>query len=162
MDKYYLCNALSRFKTFTLVGLYRFIKLRILGKEVRIEGECLMCGQCCQEISLEVNGLWIRNRKQFERAVRRNQEYDRFVIVGRDPQGFLLFTCDWYLPESRLCGDYEHRPSICREFPQPSLYFSGGDVPRGCGYRFAIGAPFASILEEEMKKHHDTPPDSRR
>ena len=162
MDKYYLYKALGKFRKFTLVGFCRYIRLKLQGKHVRVEGGCRMCGSCCQQISLEVAGRWIQSPKQFAQVVERHPEYSRFTIIGMDQQGYLLFICDWFDLE-RGCRDYENRLSICRDFPLASLYIAGGDVPPGCGYRFVTAVPFSTILRKKIEQHrHDSPSDPHR
>lgn len=149
MNFWTFCTGISRFGNFTFQGWIRYLRLKVSGKTVRIAGECSMCGRCCQRISLEANGRWIRKESEFNKVVHRYPEYERFSVVERDRQGFLLFTCSWYLPEG-ICRDHDNRLPICREFPHPTLYFSCGSVPEGCGYRFKIVTPFSTILQKEI------------
>jgi Fe-S-cluster containining protein len=140
---------LSKFRNFTAKGCLRYLHLRFTGKAVRVQGECNLCGRCCRKISLEANGRWIRSEREFKRLVKINPEFERFKAVERDSLGFILFSCSWYLPEG-ICKDHENRLDICKKFPDKSLYFSGANIPSGCGYRFTVGVPFARMLKENM------------
>lgn len=151
MDKNYLYSSFIRFKRYSLLGLFRFCRAKVRGKEVVRRGRCLLCGRCCQRISLEAGGRWLRREADFQRVVRRNPEYGRFVPVGRDSQGFLLFSCSWYLAEGGICAGYDNRLPICRNFPDIDLYFTGGELPSGCGYVFTEIVPFSSILKNELE-----------
>lgn len=150
MDKKSLYSSLARLKRYSLLGWFRWFRLKMQGKAVVIEGSCLMCGRCCRRVSLEAGGRWLRNEADFRRVLKRNPEYGRFKPVDRDSQGFLLFSCSWYQPEGGICSDHENRLPVCRNFPDKDLYFTGGEVSEGCGYRFREVVPFASILHTEM------------
>lgn len=161
MSKNNLYSSFTQFKRYSILGLFRFLCLKIRGKEVVRRGGCLLCGRCCQRIALEAGGRWLRRRADFQRVVKKNPEYRRFVPVGRDGQGFLLFSCSWYKEAAGICADYENRLPICRNFPDIELYFTGGDMVSGCGYSFTEVVPFSSILREELetelrKKTSDT------
>lgn len=145
-------TKLAKFRNYTFQGWLRYIRLKLTGKKVRIEGGCAMCGRCCNRISLEANGRWLTSVAQFERLIDRNPEFSRFSPVDRDDCGFLLFTCSWY-SDNGVCRDHENRLGICRDFPHTSLYFSGANVPRGCGYRFKAVVPFTDVLQQEMNEH---------
>jgi hypothetical protein len=151
MDKKNLYSSLTRFKRYSLFGLFRYLRLKMRGREVVRGGRCLLCGRCCQRISLEAGGRWLRRETDFKRVVKRNPEYSRFIPVGRDGQGFLLFSCSWYQPEGGICGGYEKRLPICSNFPDIELYLTGGDLPSGCGYNFEEIVPFSSILKKELE-----------
>lgn len=139
----------SRFKNYTLLGWIKYLYVRMTGKVIRVQGECKLCGRCCQRISLEANGRWIRKEAEFLTLVSLYPEYGRFKVVEKDRYGFLLFSCTWYTVDG-ICKDHAHRLSICKDFPHVSLYFSGGDMPLGCGYRFVVTKPFSKVLEEKM------------
>jgi uncharacterized protein len=83
--------------------------------------------------------------------VANSPEFGRFEIVEKDPLGYLLFSCTWHLPEG-ICRDHENRLDICKRFPDKSLYFSGANVPVGCGYRFTVGVPFSKMLQETLNE----------
>ena len=45
---------------------------------------------------------------------------------------YQLFTCRHWNEETRLCGAYEDRPDMCRDYP-----YSGRDCERGCSYKLS-------------------------
>lgn len=153
MNKKSSWSSWARCKRYSLLGVFRYLRLKFCGKSVVIEGRCLMCGRCCRRVSLEAGGRWLRNDADFRRVVRRHPEYERFTPVGRDSQGFMLFNCSWYRPEQGICADHDNRLAICRNFPDIDLYFTGGEMPAGCGYSFQEVIPFASILQKELETH---------
>lgn len=54
-----------------------------------------------------------------------------------------LFTCKHWDEETRLCGDYENRPAMCRDYPY------GRPCERGCGYQ-------VERLDGAAKEHDST------
>lgn len=151
MLKKYLYSALAYLNNCSLAGLFKLASLKLRGKTVVLSGSCRGCGTCCRKINLEVSGGWVRSAEAFSQVLRDYPEFGRFEIVGRDPQGFLQFSCTWCTVEG-VCRDYENRLAICRNFPDTSLVFCGGSLPQGCGYRFSEGVPFARVLDREIKK----------
>lgn len=147
-------SFIARLKRYSLSGWYRFVRMKLAGKRVVVTGRCNMCGRCCQRVSLEAGGRWLRNDAEFRRLVKIYPEYVRFTITGRDGQGFLLFTCSWYDEASGVCRDHEHRLEICRNYPDTDLYFTGGEIHDGCGYRFREVVPFEKILNQELEAQH--------
>lgn len=125
--------------------------MKLNGKEVLVTGRCLGCGRCCNSVSLEgVNG-WIRSADDFAAITRCYPEYARFTIINKDEHGILLFRCSWRTPDGS-CRDYENRLPLCKNFPDRSLVFAGGQLPAGCGYQFNAVVPFKKILEQELVK----------
>jgi hypothetical protein len=83
--------------------------------------------------------------------VKKYPEYNRFVSIGRDSQGYLLFRCSWCMADGS-CSDYERRLPLCRNYPESSLIFAGGRLLPGCGYSFAEVVPFAKVLRRELQR----------
>lgn len=153
----------TRFKRYSLQGWIRYLWLKIRGRRLVVEGQCRLCGRCCHRISLEAGGRWLRHLSEFGRLSKKFPEYSRFHPVGSDSQGFLLFRCQWFDANSGTCSDHENRLALCRSYPDPELYFTGGAIHDGCGYRFREIRPFAPILAKEMAikqtKGEDADPD---
>ncbi len=145
-----MLSILSHFKRYTLTGWLYFVYLKLSRKTVIIQGSCHLCGRCCRRVSLESGGKWLRKKSEFKKLLQANPEYERFSTVGRDNQGFLLFSCSWHDPDTGLCSDHENRLDICRDFPDRDLYFAGGEITNGCGYSFKQCTPFSLVLEKEI------------
>ncbi len=135
--------------SYSLFGLVRYFRLKIMGRELLVVGSCKQCGSCCSCINLEGRKGWLRYEADFVDVVREYPEYARFMISGRDKQGFLQFSCSW-LGTGGLCKDHEHRLSLCRNFPDKSLHFCGGTLPKGCGYSIREVRPFKKYLKDEL------------
>lgn len=149
MSKKSIYDVWAEVRKYSLQGWIRFFRLKITGKKVVVVGSCRMCGSCCRSICLEANGRWLRKEEEFYRVVKKHPEYSRFTVTGRDSQGFLLFSCSWF-SSTGICKDHENRLPLCRNFPDMSLYFTGGEVPEACGYSFREITPFAVVLQKEL------------
>lgn len=147
-------SSTARLRRYSLLGWIRYFRLKLTGKGVMVDGSCMMCGRCCRRVSLEAGGKWLRDEAEFRRLVTLHPDYERFSVTGKDAQGFLLFTCSWYLTESGVCRDHENRLDICRCYPDTDLYFTGGEVHGGCGYRFLEIVPFEKYLYAEVEAQH--------
>lgn len=145
--------------TFSLQGIFRYITLFLLGKEYYISGACNGCGNCCRKIHLKSSAGWIRSEEHFSKLKKIHPDFNRFSITGIDPQGFLLFTCDW-LTASGSCKNHEHRLEICKSYPSKSLLFCGGYIPETCGYVAEKVIPFRKVLEQEKKLRDEKKEDS--
>ncbi len=151
MLKNYLYPALAYLNKFSLIGLLKFVTLKLRRKTILLSGSCRGCGSCCRKINLEVLGTWVRPTEVFYQVLEDHPEFRRFEIVGRDNQGFLQFSCSWCTADG-VCRDYDNRLAICRNFPDTSLAFCGGGLPSGCGYRLKAGVPFSRVLDRELRK----------
>ena len=127
------------------VGLLHKLYLRLVGKELVVTGKCIGCGSCCRNINLETERGWLRNPDEFLALAEKFPDYARFAIVGKDAQGFLTFRCSW-IGENGLCREYERRLSICRSYPESSLFFCGCRLLDGCGYAGA------AVLKNELER----------
>jgi len=130
---------------YTLTGCCRRLKLKFVDKTVIIRGACRRCGRCCRKLCLDINGRWVSSANRFRKLVRDNPDYGRFHITGRNPFGCLEFVCDRLQPDGS-CGDHDHRPDICRKYPERELYFTGGVLPPWCGYYFEEVPDFEKLI----------------
>ena len=101
-------------------------------------------GQCCAVFSMSQAQTMFRAkgklRAEAEYALdmliplTRRQALARTRRLGypdppKYPPEYNLFTCKHWDEETRLCGDYENRPAMCRDYPY------GRTCDRGCGYQ---------------------------
>lgn len=145
-----MLRHIKLFSTFSFIGVLRYLRLQIMGRELLVTGSCRCCGNCCRKINLEGARGWLRSPRDFKEVVALYPEYERFQIMGKDQQGYLQFSCSW-LNEAGLCSNHEKRLALCRNFPDKSLHFCGGTVPPGCGYCISEVRPFSRYLEDEVK-----------
>lgn len=113
-------------------------------------GGCNGCGKCCMHLTLVDRGRPIKRMEQFEQLVAREPEYRFFRPSDqRDDDGFIYFTC-LLLGEDGLCTDYDNRPRICREYPDPSMFRFGAQLPSGCGYYREPERTFEQLYDEQL------------
>lgn len=149
---WFLLTISMKISKFSFTGLLQYIWMRLRGKRLLVGGRCENCGSCCKKLSLEGGSGWLRSMDEWDEIREEFPEYQRFLSVGRDEQGFLIFTCSWCTEEG-FCEDYENRLDVCKNFPEKSLKFCGGKVPESCGYFFKFVKPFDEILSIEMKNY---------
>ncbi len=150
-EKIHIFDNLEKLRGFSFLGLIKYLLMRLQGKSLLVGGSCNGCGSCCRRLSLEGRNGWLRSVRDFKRIKSEYPEYQRFEMIGRDEQGFLIFNCSWCTDEGD-CGDYDNRLLLCRNFPEKSLKFSGGSLPLSCGYRFLEVEPFEKSLNREIRK----------
>lgn len=141
----------NAFLHYTFPGFLKWLWFRARGLRVVVTGECLQCGRCCHRLNLTRYDHWIRSEKEFDRMVGENPDYGHFKREGSTATGLLVFRCGKVL-EDGACGDYENRPSFCRTFPEPDLYFMGAELIEGCGYRFEVVPSFGKMLGRELRR----------
>ena len=123
------------------------------GRRIVVYGSCRQCGRCCRGMSLVFEGVRVKNERQFKKLVKRKPEYGRFFISGRSERGFPEFSCSWQTPEG-ACRDHENRLDICAGFPTRTMYYLGGELPPGCGYRFVNRGKFEAVLKRTKKENN--------
>ncbi len=137
--------------SFSIKGFIRFIKLKLLRKEIVISGSCRMCGACCRKLNLDIGGSWVSSYEKFRELVEKNPDYERFEITGKDRNNLLEFRCTW-LKEDGTCKNHDQRLDICREFPDKTMFFMDGQLPKGCGFKAEESIPFNRVLEKQIEK----------
>ncbi len=95
----------------------------------KIEGQCRKCGECCRQI--RARGL--RNERELKFMQFIFPHYKRFFITGEDTEGNLILSCK-YLQDNGLCGVYNKRPRLCRNYPEKYIGYYV-EMPDGCGFK---------------------------
>lgn len=148
-----------------------------------MSAECNGCGACCHPFQMVFSPTDI---DQLERAGRLDPDELAFyrqhltpmrrrdgrrmvkdwagpfsVFVDQDTQQLVTvwqhyYRCDRYDVETRRCGDYEHRPDVCRGFP---WYGDPPDrdksLPPTCSYRADVGLPVEPVAVADPIVRHD-------
>ncbi|MBQ4646844.1 MAG: YkgJ family cysteine cluster protein [Candidatus Gastranaerophilales bacterium] len=132
--------------------LKRFYHLRILKKKYYRLGKCAQCGCCCENIYVRHHGKVIQNEEEFEKIKKSDNYsfYKHISIIKKDDFG-LVFSCDKFDKEKRLCKDHKNRPSICKNYPSEEIFSFGAQLQDKCGYRFEAIIPFCEVLEKIKK-----------
>ena len=135
----------------------RFYHLKILRKKYYRLGKCAQCGCCCENIYVRHQGKVIQTQEEFEEIKKTDDYsfYQHITIINKDDFG-LVFSCDKFDKEKRLCTDHKNRPSICKNYPSEEIFSFGAQLQDKCGYKFEPIIPFCEIYEKISKKETKT------
>ncbi|XPV76522.1 MAG: YkgJ family cysteine cluster protein [Desulfovibrio sp.] len=139
------------FLPWRLKGMWRTLWIKFTGKKIVVRGNCKMCGKCCRDISLFVDGRWMRSEKHLREYTKDYPEYSRFEPTGFDHYGHLTVKCT-LLGDDGMCTDYENRLDLCEDHPAASHYYSGATLNDWCGYRIDVIKPFETTLKKARKE----------
>ncbi len=137
--------------------LYNFLKkqyyLKILKRRYYRHGSCLMCGECCRNIYVRHGKNIIKTTEQFEK-IKENDSYtfyQHIKVIGQDEFG-LIFECEKFNKEKKICTDHKNRPHICSNYPSEEIFKMGAELKEGCGYSFEPIEKFDEVFKKVMKK----------
>lgn len=133
--------------------LKRFYHLKILKKKYYRLGKCAQCGCCCENIYVRHHGRVIQDEAEFEKIKKSDNYsfYQHISVINKDDFG-LIFSCDKFDKEKRLCTDHKNRPSICKNYPSEEIFSFGAQLQDKCGYSFEAIIPFCEVFEKVRKK----------
>ncbi|MBQ8848589.1 MAG: YkgJ family cysteine cluster protein [Candidatus Gastranaerophilales bacterium] len=131
----------------------KFYCLKILKKKYFRTGKCLKCGCCCENIYVRHNGQVIKTKEEFE-EIKQNDSYSFYQyisIVSQDDFG-LIFECNRFDKEKRICTNHKKRPSICRNYPSEEIFSFGACLQEKCGFKFEPIESFEEVFCKICKK----------
>ena len=131
----------------------KFYCLKILKKKYFRTGKCLKCGCCCENIYVRHNGQVIKTKEEFE-EIKQNDSYSFYQhisIVSQDDFG-LIFECNRFDKEKRICTNHKKRPSICRNYPSEEIFSFGACLQEQCGFKFEPIESFEEVFCKICKK----------
>ena len=133
---------------------------RIFPPRYELLGACQRRGACCTQIVAEPPRSLLRRPKLLAAFVGLHRLLHNFHVVGRGPQGQVLFRCGFLQPGGR-CGIYRFRPRLCRTYPVLP-FFAPPKVLPGCGYRVRrrglVGSARLPVVDAHVGVLHETPP----
>lgn len=131
----------------------KFYHQKILKRKYYRIGKCVMCGACCENIYVRHAGKIIKNEQEFKKILEEDGYafYKHIRIIGCDDFG-LLFACNKFDKEKRLCSDHKHRPLICRKYPHEVIFSFGASLKETCGYSFVPIESFSEVFSKIKKK----------
>ncbi len=113
---------------------------------------CHRCSKCCQYVAIEIDEP--ETMKDYEHIVWYLYHRDVSVFVDWERAWYIRFTssCE-NLSEQGLCGVYDHRPSICKEFDwrECENHLTPEDGPADKWY-FETAADFLVWFEKRRPK----------
>ena len=137
--------------------LFEYLKkqyhLKILKRRYFRHGSCKMCGECCRNIYVRHGKDIIKTVEQFE-EIKKNDDYvfyKHIKVIGSDEFG-LIFECEKFDKEKKLCSDHKNRPPICRNYPSEQIFKMGATLKDDCGYWFVPIEKFDEVFKKVMKK----------
>lgn len=133
--------------------LKKFYHLKILKRHYYRLGKCRRCGCCCENIYVRHKNKIIKTKEEFEQ-IKKNDSYSFYQhisVIDKDDFG-LIFECDRFDKEKRLCKDHKKRPSICKNYPSEEIFSFGAQLQEGCGYSFEPIEKFDEIFKKVLKK----------
>lgn len=131
----------------------KFYHLKILKRRYFRTGKCKMCGCCCENIYVRHNMKVISTNEEFEeiKKIDPYSFYHHITVIGKDDFG-LIFKCNKFDKEKRLCKDHKNRPSICKKYPSEEIFSFGACLQDDCGYKFEPIEKFDEVFKKVMKK----------
>lgn len=136
--------------------LFEFIKkqyyLKILKRRYYRFGFCKKCGSCCRNIYVRHGKDIIKAEEQFEKIKKEDSYifYQHIKVIGKDDFG-LIFECNKFDKEKKLCTDHKNRPPICKNYPREEIFKMGASLQDGCGYRFEPIEKFDEVFKKVLK-----------
>ena len=139
----------------SMLALWR----RLRPPRYELVGSCQRRGACCTQIVADPPRAVLERPGLLKLFVGLHRLLHNFRLVGRGPEGQLVFTCGYVGTDGR-CGIYRLRPRLCRTYPLLP-YFEAPKLLPGCGYRTVLrGLKQSSrlpIVGAHVAMHHPTP-----
>ena len=137
----------------TIEKIKKFYYLKILKKRYYRFGKCAKCGACCENIYVRHNGKIIKTQEKFENIKKTDSYsfYHHISIISKDEFG-LIFECNKFDKEKRICKNHKNRPAICRNYPSEEIFSFGAQLQDKCGYRFEPIEQFGEIFQKISKR----------
>lgn len=126
---------------------------KILKRKYYRIGSCVKCGCCCENIYVRHHNKLIKTQEEFEQIKCDDNYsfYKHISIIGQDDFG-LIFACDRFDKEKRICTRHKKRPSICRNYPSEEIFSFGAQLQEGCGFSFEPIESFSEVYQKVCKK----------
>ena len=133
--------------------LKKFYHLKILKRHYYRLDKCRRCGCCYENIYVRHKNKIIKTKEEFEQIKKSDSYsfYQHISVIDKDDFG-LIFECDRFDKEKRLCKDHKKRPSICKNYPSEEIFSFGAQLQEGCGYSFEPIEKFDEVFKKVLKK----------
>lgn len=135
------------------IEAYKKLVLKyILNKKYIRSGKCNMCGACCEKIYVRHIKSVIKDEEEFKKLRFLHPFYTYLEVVDKDDLG-LVFKCNNFDKQLKICKIHKKRPGICRRYPAEAIFSMGAYLSDNCGYSFTPIDKFADVLEKERKNY---------
>ena len=134
-------------------SIKKFYHQKILKHKYYRTGSCLKCGRCCENIYVRHKNTTIKDEESFNKLKdsNRNGFYNHISIIGKDDFG-LIFACNLYDKDKKLCSAHHKRPTICRNYPSEEIFSFGAILHPECGFSFKPIESFKEVFDKTSKK----------
>lgn len=126
--------------------IYKYIFKRLYFRY----GKCNRCGDCCSKIYVKHKSGVLRDEDEFKTLQKIHAFYAGLEIIDKDNQG-LVFKCNKFDKEKRICTIHKIRSSICRKYPNEEIFKFNGVMSEKCGYYFKPIESFSEVLKKISK-----------
>lgn len=133
------------------MDLKKFFYKYILRRKYYKYGKCIRCGDCCSKIYVNSRKSIIKDEEEFKKLQKLHPFYSYLEIIDKDENG-LVFKCNKFDREKRICTIHKTRPGICRRYPSEIIFKMGAVMSENCGYYFKPIDSFKEILAKELNK----------
>ena len=133
-----------------ITKLKKLIHTHLLKRLYYREGQCNMCGSCCQKIYVRHSKGVVKDENEFGRLKTLHPFYTYLEVIDKDDLG-LVFKCNNFQPDTKTCSIHNKRPGICRRYPSEEIFKMGAELGIDCGYRFVPIEPFSEVLSKSQK-----------
>lgn len=138
---------MSKFFRATKKIVYKYILKRLYYRS----GKCNMCGNCCQKIYVRHIKSVVKEEDEFKKLQFLHPFYTYLEIIDKDDIG-LVFKCNNFDHEKKICTIHKSRPGICRRYPSEQIFPMGSDLAENCGYKFTPIENFEEVFSNIQKK----------
>lgn len=128
----------------------KFIYKYILRRKYYRYGHCNRCGACCTKIYVNHKKGVIQSEDEFLKLKKLHPFYTYLEIVDKDKNG-LVFKCNNFDKENRICKIHKKRPGICRRYPSEVILKMNGVMSENCGYTFKPIDTFEDVMNKLKK-----------
>lgn len=135
------------------MDIKKFIHLYILKRKYYRTGSCNRCGACCSRIYVNHKRDIIKSEEEFEKLKKLHPFYTYIEVIDKDENG-LVFKCNKFDKEKRICTIHKIRPGICRRYPSEEIFKMGAVMSENCGFIFTPIESFKEVFNREAKKHN--------
>ena len=134
------------------MGFKKFIYKYILKRKYYRTGHCIRCGACCSKMYVNHKKDTIKSEEEFEKLKKLHPFYTYLEVIDKDDNG-LVFKCNKFDKEKRICTIHKFRPGICRRYPSEVIFKMGAVMSEDCGFKFTPIESFSQVFEQVKKKY---------
>lgn len=131
----------------------KFFYKYILKRKYYRYGKCNRCGDCCSKIYVNHQKDIIKTTEEFEKLKKLHPFYTFLEVVDKDDNG-LVFKCNKFDKEKRICTIHKYRPGICRRYPSEVILKMNAVMSEKCGFYFKPIDTFKEVLDKMKKEKH--------